>query len=103
MEEMWIISNGVEEKTLVDLDNPWKVDSILEYEIIKTMLRTWAEIRGLRILGQVTQKLEVSVGYSVNRTLNYMYTVRNVHGSNPHSSVSLSRECRDLVIVGSLP
>ena len=76
LEEMWVISNNQEELTLEDPDNPWKVKSVLKYKIIRTMLRIWAEIRGLRIMGQVTETIEVTLGFSVNRTLNYQYTVR---------------------------
>ena len=76
VEELWEIDDGKEKKTLINPDSPWKVTSILRYEKIRTMLRVWAEIRGLRIMGSDTRRLEVTLGYSVNRTLNYKHMVR---------------------------
>ena len=75
MNEMWIISDGVNDVVLEDLGQPWKVRSVLEHEIIRTQLPKWAEIRGMRITGNVDQTLEVSLGYSINRTLDFKYMV----------------------------
>lgn len=75
LEEMWTISDGLNEKILEDQYAVWKVDSIILFPIITTMIRTSAKIRGLRIMGTVTQPLEVTLGYSINRTLEFKYMV----------------------------
>ena len=77
IEEMWTISDGINEKILEDRYAPWKVDSIILIPIIKTMLRTSAEIRGLQIKGMVTQLMEFTLGYSINRTLDFQYMVKH--------------------------
>ena len=76
LEEVWIISDGVEDTVLHGPYNAWKVDSVILYPIIKTMIRVPTEIRGLRIQAAVTEALEVALDYAMNRTLNFEFLVR---------------------------